>query len=56
MGLFRGALVRIHSRKGSVVLKQPVRLLYPLEICDCHMRRKGHIPPSDRRAEAISGQ
>ena len=34
-GVVRGAFVRVHSRTGSVLLKRPVQLLYPLEICDC---------------------
>ena len=42
-GIVRGALVRVDSRTGSVVLKRPVQLLYPLEICDCEdkARRAG---------------
>ena len=39
-GIVRGALVRVHSRMGSVVLKRPVQLLYPLEICDCEEKAR----------------
>ena len=39
-GIVRGALVRVHSRTGSVVLKRPVQLLYPLEICDCEEKAR----------------
>ena len=39
-GIVQGALVRVHSRTGSVVLKRPVQLLYPLEICDCEEKAR----------------
>ena len=39
-GVVRGALVRVRSRTGSIVLKRPVQLLYPLEIHSCEEKGK----------------
>ena len=41
-GIVCAALVRVHSRMGFVVLKRPVQLLYPLEICDCEVKARRH--------------